>query len=204
MKLTLMGLLLAVGVCWATGESLLPLPNANSSLAVPTIAGRGGVIYVAYRTFDVLRFSNQLCVLAYDLSSLKEIRHVVIVVPKVHGARASSGLALSKDGQTLAYSELHDPFVILLLSTKDLSEVRRSTALPLGPQDHQRLFAGFDGDELAVASNVYQTGKPETYGLRFIRLGLSDLTPVSDKKTQGVLQETSEGIVGIGVQGLPG
>jgi hypothetical protein len=174
---------------------MIPLQNANSSLALPTIVRQDGIIYVAYRTFDLLRFSNQLRVLAYDLRSNKELRNVLTNVPKVHGARASSGLALSKDGQTLAYSELYDPFLILLLSTKDLSEIRRSTVPPFGPLAHQRTFVGFDGDELGIASNEYQYGKPDTYGLRFIRLGLSDLKPASDRKIQGIVQHTSEEIL---------
>jgi sugar lactone lactonase YvrE len=76
------------------------------------MAADNGILYVAYRSFDLLRSSNQLQVLAYDLGSHKELRHVTITVPKVHGARASNGLALSRDGQTLAYVEAHEPYLV--------------------------------------------------------------------------------------------
>ena len=69
---------------------LTPLPNANSSLAAGT--GRGGVIYVAYRTLEHV-ILNELSVLAaYDLSSLqRKSGHIVIVVPKVHSTRPVPG-----------------------------------------------------------------------------------------------------------------
>jgi hypothetical protein len=152
---------------------------------------------VAYRSFDLLRFSDQLQVLAFDLSTQKELQHVTISVPKVHGARAADGLFLSKDGQMLAYAELHDPGLVLLLTAKNLSEIRRSNTLPFTPQDHQRMFAGFDGDQLCLASNVYQYRKPEINGLRFIRLSVSALKPTSDIKAPGIVQETSGDIVWI-------
>ena len=117
------------------------------------MAVRDEVVYAAYRSFDVLRFSNQLQIVAYDLKAHKELQHVMISVPKVHGARASEGLFLSDDGQTLAYAELHEPGLILLLATKNLAEIRRSTALPFASLDHQRMFAGFDGDQLCLGSN---------------------------------------------------
>jgi hypothetical protein len=154
------------------------------------MAEHDGVVYAAYRSFDLLRFSNKLEIVAYDLNTHKELQHVTISVPKVHGARASEGLFLSEDGQTLAYAELHDPGLILLLGAKNLAEIRRSTVLPLTSLDHQRMFAGFDGDQLCLASNYYQYGKPEVNGLRFIRLRVSDLGVGSDTKISGVTQRS--------------
>ena len=159
------------------------------------MAVHDGVLYAAYRSFDLLRFSNKLEVVAYDLNTHKELQHVTIPVPKVHGARASEGLYLSEDGQTLAYAELHDPGLILLLATRNLAEVRRSTALPFAAQDYERMFAGFDGDQLCMASNSFELGKPSLEGLRFIRLRASDLKPSSDTKISGVPQEHPGSIV---------
>jgi hypothetical protein len=57
------------------------------------------------------------------------------------------------------------------------------------------VFAGFDGDQLGMASNVYQYGKSEGNGLRFVRLGMSDLKLISDTKAQGIVQTESEPVV---------
>jgi hypothetical protein len=159
------------------------------------MAEHDGVVYAAYRSFDLLRFSNKLEVVTYDLNTHKELQHVTISVPKVHGARASAGLFLSEDGQILAYAELNDPGLILLLAAKNLAEIRRSNVLPYTSQDHQRMFAGFDGDQLCMASDVFEYGKPELEGLRFIRLRLSDLKPSSDTKISGLTQENPSSIV---------
>jgi hypothetical protein len=173
----------------------MPLAKGNAALSLPSMAVRDDVVYAAYRSFDLLRFSNQLQVVAYDLKTHKELQRVAISVPRVHGARASDGLFLSEDGQTLAYAELHEPGLIVLLGTKNLAEIKRSDALPFAPQDHQRVFAGFDHDQLCIASNFYQAGKPDVSGLHFIRLGLADLKPTADTKATGVWQETSGRIV---------
>jgi hypothetical protein len=191
MRFLLSGVFLVASTLgWGQSTSTIPLANANSALALPSMAEHDGVVYVAYRSFDLLRFSNKLEVVAYDLNTHKELQNVTISVPKVHGARASEGLFISEDGQTLAYAELHDPGLILLLAAKNLAEIRRSTALPFTSQDHQRLFAGFDGDQLCLGSNYFQYGKPEVSGLRFIRLRVSDLNPGSDTKISGVTQRS--------------
>jgi hypothetical protein len=57
------------------------------------------------------------------------------------------------------------------------------------------MFAGFDGDQLCMASDVFEYGKPELEGLRFIRLRLSDLKPSSDTKISGLTQENPGSIV---------
>ena len=186
---------LVSALCWGQSTFTIPLAKANSALALPSMAEHDGVVYAAYRSFDLLRFSNKLEVVAYDLNTHKELQHVTVSVPKVHGARASEGLFLSEDGQTLAYAELQDPGLILLLAAKNLAEIRRSNVLPYTSQDHQRMFAGFDGDQLCLGSNYYQYGKPEVSGLRFIRLGASDLKATSDTKSAGVTQDTSTSIV---------
>ena len=123
-------LLLASSVCWGQSEFTVPLARANSALALPSMAVHDGVVYAAYRSFNLLWFSNKLEVVAYDLNAHKELQHVTISVPNVHAARASEGLFLSEDGQTLAYAELRDPGLILLLATKNLGEIRRSNVLP--------------------------------------------------------------------------
>ncbi len=71
----------------------------------------------------------------------------------------------------------------------------RTSELPFTPQDHQRLFAGFDQDLLCMASNVFEYGKPNLEGLRFIRLRVSDLKLSSDTKASGVTQENPGSIV---------
>jgi hypothetical protein len=195
MKRLLGFFLLASSVCWSQSTFTIPLERANSALALPSMAARDGVLYAAYRSFDLLRFSNKLEVAAYDLNTHKELQHVTISVPKVHGARASEGLFLSEDGQTLAYAELHDPGLILLLAAKNLAEIRRADVLPFKPQDHHRMFAGFDHDQLCMASNFYEFGKPDTAGLHFIRLGMGDLKPVSDTRAIGVSPEASQAII---------
>jgi hypothetical protein len=195
MKRLLSVFLLASSICWSQSTFTIPLEKANSALALPSMAARDGVLYAAYRSFDLLRFSNKLEVVAYDLNTHKELQHVTISVPKVHGARASEGLFLSEDGQTLAYAELHDPGLILLLAAKNLSEIRRSDTLPFTSLDHHRMFAGFDHDKLSMASSSYGSNKPNTDGLRFIRLGMTDLKPVSDTRAIGVSPEASEAII---------
>ncbi len=195
MKRLLSFFLLASSVCWSQSTFTIPLEKANSALALPSMAARDGVLYAAYRSFDLLRFSNKLEVVAYDLNTHKELQHVTISVPKVHGARASEGLFLSEDGQTLAYAELHEPGLILLLAAKNLAEIRRSTALPFTSLDHHLMFAGFDGDQLCIASSSYGSHKPNADGLRFIRLGILDLKPVSDTRAIGVSPEASEAII---------
>lgn len=196
MRLILSGVFLMVSTLgWGQSTFTIPLAKANSALALPSMAEHAGVVYAAYRSFDLLRFSNKLEVVAYDLNTHKELQHVTISVPKVHGARASEGLYLSEDGQTLAYAELHEPGLILLLAAKTLVEIRRSDALPFTSQDHQRMFAGFDQDQLCMASDVFKYGKPNLEGLRFIRLRVSDLKPGSDTKISGVTQENPGSIV---------
>jgi hypothetical protein len=61
--------------------------------------------------------------------------------------------------------------------------------LPFTAQDYERMFAGFDQDQLCMASNSYDLGKPNLEGLRFIRLRVSDLKLGSDTKISGVPQE---------------
>lgn len=165
---------LASSVCQAQGGYRIPLEKLNPSLAIPSMAVRDGVLYVAYRSFGLFRFSNQLRVLSYDLNAHRELRHVTIPVPKVHGARASEGLFLSTDGKTLAYSETYNPVLVLLLSTHDLSEIRRASSLPFAPDDRRRMFAGFDGNNILAFASV------KADRLRFLRLSASDLKTATD------------------------
>ena len=161
-------------LCLGQDKSTIPLGKANSSLAVPEMTERDGVLYVAYRTFDIFRRSDQLRVLAYDLSSHKELRHAMFSVPKVQGARATNGLSLSKDGNMLAYVEIHNPTLILLLSTKDLSEIRRSNAVPFTDAVYSCKFDGFDDvDQLSFMS--FSRDVP-----RFVRVSTADFKVVSD------------------------
>jgi len=170
--------LLASSLCSGQGQSeyQIPLQKLNSSFALPTMAACDGVLYVAYRSFNWLRFSSELQVLACDLASRKQLRHVTLSIPKVHGARAAEGLFLSKDGSTLAYVELYDPQLVLLLSAKDLSEVRRSTALPFTSADQRWTFEGFEDDDLLL----FASGKAD--GLRLIRVNASSLNVFGDAR----------------------
>lgn len=187
--------LLAGTASCGQSEYRIALKSANPSLAIPVMAAGGGSVYIAYRSFDWMRFSSQLQVIAYDLTSHKELRRATLAVPKVHGSRVSEGLVLSNDGKMLAYVEAHAPDLVLLLSAQDLSEIRRSTVSPFTADDHQRTFAGFDGNQLCLASNVYRFDDPTINGLRFIRMDTPSLTVVSDSKAAGLTQETSASIV---------
>jgi hypothetical protein len=154
----------------------IPLGKANSSLAVPVMAERDGVVYVAYRSFDLLRRSEQLQLLAYDLDSHKELRHATISVPKVQGARATNGLTLSKGGNLLAYVEIHSPSLILILSAMNFSEIHRSSAMPFTDADYRREFVGFDDDD-RLSFMSFSRDVP-----RFIRVSATDFKVVSDTK----------------------
>jgi hypothetical protein len=179
------GLIVAVialcsGFCYGQDPYTIPLEKLNPSLAVPVMATRDGVVYVAYRSFDWLRQSDQLQVVAYDLNSHRLVKQEAISVPKVHGSRASSGLALSQDGTMLAYVELHEPCLELLISTKDLTEIRRSDVLPFTSQDDRRVFAGFDGENrLAVMS--FNGDVP-----RFVHMSAGDFKVISDTRASSL------------------
>jgi hypothetical protein len=171
----LLVLLLVPVACWAQGSYTLPLAKADIELSLPAMAARGSVLYEAHRSFNLLRFSSRLQVSAFDLTTRRELRHAAIDVPRVHGARAADGFFLSPDGQELVYAEIHEPDLLLVLSAKDLSEVRRTTDLPFASGDSYRLFAGFDGSGLLSFASA-RAGK-----LRFVRANPSDF-----KITSGV------------------
>ena len=172
--------ILTPGICSGQSRNTIPLEKANLSLAIPSMAAsHHGVLYAAYRSFNWLHSSSRLEVLAYDLRSHREIQHVTIPVPKVRGARAAQGLFLSNDGTMLAYSEAYNPTLLLLLSTKNLSVIRRSNALPFTPKDIWRRFAGFDSQNLLAFACV------RSDSLRFIRIRPADLTTVSDIRMSG-------------------
>lgn len=173
-KTCLLALLLLPAGCWGQDSYTLPLAKANTALSLPAMTAGGGVLYEAHRSFDLLRFSNQLQVSAFDLATHKELRHTVVNVPRVHGARAGEGFYLSPDGQTLVYAEIHEPNLLLVLSAKDLSEVRRTNALPFTSADSYRLFAGFDEGGLLSFASIRGSN------LRFVRMNLSDFKITSD------------------------
>ncbi len=158
----------------ADGTSVVSLAKGNSSLAIPSMTARDGVVYVAYRSFDWLRSSNQLHVLAFDLGSRKELRHATVALPKVTGVRISDGFTISLDGTTLAYVEMSDPVTIILLRTDNLSEIRRSDQVPFGDQDRRRHFAGFDGQNHLSFESVNRD-QP-----RFVRLSSADFSRFSE------------------------
>lgn len=160
--------------CWGQDSYTLPLAKANTALSLPAMTAGGGVLYEAHRSFDLLRFSNELQVSAYDLATHKELKRTVIPVPRVHGARAAEGFYLSPDGQMLVYAELHSPNLLLVLSTNNLTEVRRTDSLPFTPEDRERLFAGFDDSGLLSFASS-RTGR-----LRFLRMNLSDFKTMSE------------------------
>lgn len=171
---------LCSGFCYGQTTYTVRLEKLNPSLAVPAMTTRDGVVYVAYRSFDWLRQSYQLQVLAYDLNSHKVLKYGTISIPKVHGSRASNGLALSHEGAMLAYVELHDPSLVLLVSAKDLSEVRRSSSLPFTTQDYRRQFAGFDAEDRLSFSSINRD-KP-----RFVHVSTADFKIVSDTRASAI------------------
>ena len=171
-----LGVLFILGavVSFGEGASALSLVKANSTLSLPSMAARDGVVYVAYRSFDWLRSSNQLFVLSYDLASRKQLKRATIALPKVTGARVSDGLSITMDGSMLAYVEMSEPVTIVLLRTDNLSEIRRSNQLPFGEEDRRRHFAGFDGQNHLSFESVYRD-QP-----RFFRLSAGDFSRSSD------------------------
>jgi len=179
------GLIFAVialcsGFCYAQDSYTVPLEKLNPALAVPVMAIRDGAVYIAYRSFDWLRQSDQLQVAAYNLNSHQLVKQETITVPKVHGSRASSGLALSQDGTMLAYVELHEPCLELLISTKDLTEIRRSYVLPFTGRDDRRVFAGFDGENrLALMS--FNGDVP-----RFVHVSAENFKVISDTRASSL------------------
>lgn len=188
-KLISIVLLLFPSLCAAQADQSISLKNANFSLSLPAIvASEDGTLYIAFRSFDWLKRSKQLVVLAYDIKSSREIRRSVFNVPTVHGPRVANGLYMSKDGQ-LAYAELHNPCLTLLISTHDLSEIRRSNSPLFTSKDSQETFAGFDNNGfLSFASD-------STEGLRFIRVEKANLQAISNTTANSVHQERSQSIV---------
>ncbi|MDR3736520.1 MAG: hypothetical protein P4L10_13420 [Acidobacteriaceae bacterium] len=180
----------------AQSQYVISLEKAQPSLAVPTMTAANGVLYVAYRSFDLLRRSTQLQVLAYDLAAHKELMHRTIPVPKVQGARASEKLALSNDGNALAYVETGSPSLILLLKVKDLSELRRLESLPFHEDDpnpkyessdHPSAFYGFDNDGyLCFRSST--SGRQ--HNPRFLRINAEDFKLVSDTTASALKKAT--------------
>lgn len=172
--LCIYALLAFSGALTAGQDPNVTLPKANFRLSLPTMAAKNGVVYVAYRSFDWLRSSNQLQVLAYDPNSQKVLRHRTLVLPKVSGARVSDGLAISPDGSILAFVEMSEPVCIVLIRADTLSEIRRTDQLPFGQEDYRRHFAGFDGQNQLSFQSIHN-GQP-----RFLRLSSENYSRVSD------------------------
>ncbi len=104
-KLISIVLLLFPSLCAAQADQSISLKNANFSLSLPAIvASEDGTLYIAFRSFDWLKRSKQLVVLAYDIKSSREIRRSVFNVPTVHGPRVANGLYMSKDGRRVSTS----------------------------------------------------------------------------------------------------
>jgi len=173
-------LVLVAAICSGQTAQPVSLANADFASSIPVMAmGSGETLYVAYRSFNRMKRSDHLEVAAYDAKTRKEVQRRTIAVPSVHGPRVADGLYLSNDGKMLAYAEPHAPGFVLLISTKDLSEIRRSEHLPFASEDRHRLFSGFDAkDSLAFASN-----RPG--GIRFIRIDTGTLKVVSEANTGG-------------------
>jgi hypothetical protein len=192
-------ILIASSVCWGQSEFKVPLVYANPARALPLLAAGDGVLYVAYRAWTWARNSNRLELVAYDLNTQKELRHATLPVPEVYGTRAADGLYLSPDGQTLAYAELHDPCLLLLISARDLNELRRSTSLSFVEKDPtssrgqgDELFAGFDGRGL-LSIALRRPSK----GVRLVRIDPAQLKVISSRSTaKGKLgHDASESLV---------
>jgi hypothetical protein len=172
-RLLFAALLLATS-CWGQEPYTLPLEKVDVRLALPSMVAGGGRLYEAHRSFNILRFSDQLQVAVFDLATRKELKRSVITVPRVHGARAAEGFYLSSDGQKLVYAELHSPNLLLVLSANDLTEIRRTDSLPFSSEDRERLFAGFD------ESGFLCFGSSRSDRLRFIRMNLSNFDVASE------------------------
>jgi hypothetical protein len=187
MKWIITAVVLSSGFCWGQTRYALPLIKAQPELTVPTMVARNGIIYVAYRSFDWLHRSEQLQVISYDLISRKGLLHQTISVPKLSGARASEKLALSRDGETLAYVETGSPVLVLLISAKSLSEMRRLQSLPFH-EDNDRYeagpshFYGFD-DEGNLCFRSSTRTKP-----RFLCVNSSDFKVVADTEASALKQ----------------
>lgn len=183
-------LMLTSGLCCGQTRSTISLPKAQPELAVPTIVARNGIVYAAYRSFDLLRGSEQLQVVAYETASHKELKHTTLNVPKVRGTRASEKLALSADGNMLAYVETGAPSILLLISTKDLSEIRRLAGLPYQekPDRYEAGPSHFDGFD---AENNLCFQSSTRINPRFVR----DLSRLQSRLRHGglVLRETGVG-----------
>jgi hypothetical protein len=194
-KLAIVVCLLAAGVCRAQPAYKIALKGANPSRSLPLSAAGGGVLYVAYRSWNWLGRSKKLQVAAYDLHNGKELHRAIIDVPQVHGKRVAEGLYLSKDRKVLAYAEAHKPYLVLLISSRDLSELRRSTTLPLTDVAEasdtiiRDVFGGFDN------RGLLSFAFSEKQGLRFLRVDPSNLKVVSNVTAKGLHQEQSESIV---------
>lgn len=174
-------------VCYGQTTYTIPLEKLNTSLVVPAMTAHDGVVYVAYRSFDWLRQSDLLQVVAYDLRARKVLKHGTILVPKVHGSRASSRLALSHDGRILAYVELHNPGLELLISTKDLAEIRHSNVLPFTDQDYRREFAGFDSaDRLSLMSFTRDFPRHGEDVPRFVHTSTENFKVISDTRASAL------------------
>jgi len=178
-------ILIASSVCWGQSEFKVPLVYANPARALPLMAAGDGVLYVAYRSWTWARSSSRLEVLAYDLNGQKELRHATLPVPEVYGTRAADGLYLSPDGRMLAYAELHDPCLLLLISARDLNELRRSTSLSFVENDptssrrqDDELFTGFDSRGL-LSIALERPSK----GVRLVRVDPAQLKVISSRLT---------------------
>ena len=188
-RLITIALFLVPRVCVAQTDESISLRGANFSLSLPVMAAtENGTLYVAFRTFDWLKRSNELVVVAYDIKSRREIQRRSFSVPPVRGPRVANGLYISKDGQ-LAYAEIHNPCLILLIGTQNLSEIQRSNAPLFTGKDRQETFGGFD-------SNGYLSFAADSpAGLRFVRVDKTDLRVISDTTATAVHQERSQRIV---------
>jgi hypothetical protein len=80
----------------------------------------------------------------------------------------------------LAYVEIHNPSLILLLSTKDLSEIGRSYSAPFTGADYRCEFDGFDGDN-RLSFMSFSRDVP-----RFVRVSAADFNVVSDTRTSSL------------------
>lgn len=181
-------------ICRGEISYKLPLLKSSPGLSLSTMTAYRGTLYEAHRSFNLLKFSSQLQVSAYDVETHKLLRHAVIDIPRVHGARASEGFFVSPDGGTLVYAEIHEPNLVLLLSTKDLSEVGHTGVLPFTTADSYRLFAGFDRDGLlSFASSRFDK-------LRFARMSPINFEILWEKT--GPSQPNAEAIIWSPTYGL--
>jgi hypothetical protein len=73
---------------------------------------------------------------------IRYARRSTLHVPRVSGPRAAGGLFLSENATTLFYAELYPPYIVLAVSSTDLTELSRAETILFSNTDRRREFVG--------------------------------------------------------------